>query len=116
MKFNKPNHKPKTRKNRSKAFCLRIILALVLVISFSFYAYLYLHYTTPILMYHSFDASRIKDFAAVSLEDFQEQMKVIKKNGYTKKFYSKEDTYFNIGHYKDWVIENILNRYSLELT
>ena len=39
----------------------------------------------------------------------------IKKNGYTKKFYSKQYTYFNIGHYKYWVIENILNRDSLEL-
>lgn len=34
----------------------------------------------------------------------------IKKNGFTKKFYSKQYTYYNIGNYKYWVIENILNR------
>lgn len=34
----------------------------------------------------------------------------IKKNGYAKMFYSKQYTYFNIGNYKYWVIENILNR------
>jgi len=34
----------------------------------------------------------------------------IKKNGYTTEFYSKQYTYFNIGNYKYWVIENILNR------
>lgn len=36
--------------------------------------------------------------------------KFIKKNGYTAKFYSKQYTYFDIGDYKYWVIENILNR------
>jgi hypothetical protein len=47
---------------------------------------------------------------------FDEFEVFIKNNGYTNKFYSKEYTYFNIGHYKYWVIENILNRDSLELT
>jgi len=34
----------------------------------------------------------------------------IDKNGYTKKFYSKEYKYIDIYGYKYWVIENILNR------
>lgn len=34
----------------------------------------------------------------------------IKKNGYSKKFNTKKYTYYNIGKYKYWVIENILNR------
>lgn len=39
----------------------------------------------------------------------------IKKNGYSTKFYSKQYTYFNLGNYKYWVIENILNRAMLEI-
>lgn len=39
----------------------------------------------------------------------------IKKNGYAADFYSKQYTYFNVGSYKYWVIENILNRALLEL-
>lgn len=39
----------------------------------------------------------------------------VKKNGYTKEFYSKQYTYFNIGKFKYWVIENILNRAELEI-
>ncbi len=38
----------------------------------------------------------------------------IKKNGYTEKFYSKQYTYYNIGNYKYWIIENILNRAILD--
>jgi len=34
----------------------------------------------------------------------------IDKNGYTKKFYSKEYKYIDICGYKYWIIENILNR------
>lgn len=34
----------------------------------------------------------------------------IKKNGYQATFCSKQYTYFNIGNYQYWVIENILNR------
>lgn len=82
MKLQKSNHKPEACRNRSKAFCVKIILAIILIIALSSYAYLYLNYTTPILMYHSFDASRTKDFAAVSLESFYKQMKFIKKKGY----------------------------------
>lgn len=36
--------------------------------------------------------------------------KFIQENGYRKKFYLKEYLYFDIGEYKYWVIENILNR------
>ena len=45
-------------------------------------------------------------------DDFDE---FIKKNGYTKEFYSKQYTYFNIGKLKYWVIENILNRAELDV-
>ncbi len=44
---------------------------------------------------------------------FDEFDEFIKKNGYTAKFYSKQYTYFNIGDYKYWIIENILNRAAL---
>lgn len=37
----------------------------------------------------------------------------IKKNGYTIKFYSKPYTYYNIGSFKYWVMDNILNRATL---
>ncbi|MCK9572898.1 MAG: polysaccharide deacetylase family protein [Candidatus Omnitrophica bacterium] len=82
MKFQAHNRKLKTGKNKSKAFCVRIILAVVLAIAFAFYAYLYINYTTPILMYHSFDQSRLKDFAVVSNANFYKQMKFIKEKGY----------------------------------
>lgn len=45
---------------------------------------------------------------------FDEFDKYIKKNGYSKKFYSKQYLYFNIGNYKYWIIDNILNRAKLE--
>ncbi|MFA5270890.1 MAG: polysaccharide deacetylase family protein [Candidatus Omnitrophota bacterium] len=55
-----------------------------LVLSFlGFYLYLYAHYTTPILMYHSFDKARTKDYAAVSLEKFRHQAEFIKNGKYT---------------------------------
>jgi hypothetical protein len=38
----------------------------------------------------------------------------IKINGYSKKFYSKKYTYLDIGDYKYWVIDNILNRAKIE--
>lgn len=44
---------------------------------------------------------------------FDEFNVFIKKNGYTAKFYSKQYTYFNIGDYRYWIIENILNRAEL---
>jgi peptidoglycan/xylan/chitin deacetylase (PgdA/CDA1 family) len=82
MKLKAHNRKIKTGKNQSKAFCLRIILAAVLVILLTLYAYIYINYTTPILMYHSFDQSRLKDFAVVSSANFYKQMKFIKEKGY----------------------------------
>jgi exonuclease III len=45
---------------------------------------------------------------------FDELDAFIRKNGYATKFYSKQYTYFNMGKYKYWVIENILNRALLE--
>ena len=45
-------------------------------------------------------------------DDFDE---FIKKNGYTKEFYSKQYTYINLGRYKYWVIDNILNRAELDV-
>ena len=41
---------------------------------------------------------------------FDEFNRFIDKNGHTAKFYSKKYTYLDIGDYKYWVIENILNR------
>lgn len=46
---------------------------------------------------------------------FDEFDMFIRKNGYTKKFFSKQYTYFNIGNYRYWVIESILNRAELEV-
>ncbi len=46
---------------------------------------------------------------------FDEFDMFIRKNGYTMKYYSKQYTYFNIGDYRYWIIENILNRAKLEL-
>jgi len=77
MKFPKSAYRKK-----SKAFCPRIILGIILIAVLTFYAYLYFHYTTPILMYHSFDSSRTKDYAAVSNANFYKQMKFIKDKGY----------------------------------
>lgn len=69
-------------KIQKKAFCPRIILGAVIIILAGFYLYVYFHYTTPILMYHSFDSSRTKDFAAVSDKNFYKQMEFIRKKGY----------------------------------
>lgn len=41
---------------------------------------------------------------------FDEFDEFINNNGYSEEFYSKQYTYYNIGDYKYWVIENILNR------
>lgn len=38
----------------------------------------------------------------------------IVKSGYTKKFYTKEYKYLEIGEYKYWVIENIINRAKID--
>jgi len=44
---------------------------------------------------------------------FDEFAEFINKNGYIEKFYSKQYTYYNIGNYKYWAIDNILNRAEL---
>ena len=59
----------------------KIIIGFVLLIFF-FWSYLYLNYTTPILMYHSFDKTRIKNYVAVDPLNFSRQMAFIKKSGY----------------------------------
>ncbi|MFA5008364.1 MAG: polysaccharide deacetylase family protein [Candidatus Omnitrophota bacterium] len=82
MKFNLSSNGPRTSIKQVKAFCHRIILILLILIAITFYAYLYFHYTTPILMYHSFDESKTKNFAAVSKDNFYKQMKFIKEKGY----------------------------------
>ena len=41
---------------------------------------------------------------------FDEFEAFIKTNGYTKLFYSKPFMYYEIGEYKYWLDENILNR------
>lgn len=48
----------------------------------AFWLYLWSHYEVPILMYHTLDASRVSDYAAVSAQHFYEQMAFIKKRGY----------------------------------
>lgn len=61
---------------------LFIILFLCVFGCLLFYSYLYNNYTTPILMYHSFDKTRIKNFVSVSPENFYRQMQFIKKGNY----------------------------------
>ncbi|MCM8786627.1 MAG: polysaccharide deacetylase family protein [Candidatus Omnitrophica bacterium] len=60
----------------------RKILILVIVLIFIFWYFLFLNYSTPILVYHSFDESKIKDYPVVSPRVFSEQMRFIKKGGY----------------------------------
>ena len=50
------------------------------------------------------------DLAYDEKKIFDEFSRYIKENGYTKNFYSKEYTYLDIGGYKYWVIDDILNR------
>ncbi|MBU2102974.1 MAG: polysaccharide deacetylase family protein, partial [Candidatus Omnitrophica bacterium] len=47
-----------------------------------FWVYLWHNYEVPILMYHTLDASRVNNYAAVSPQHFYEQMAFIKKRGY----------------------------------
>jgi peptidoglycan/xylan/chitin deacetylase (PgdA/CDA1 family) len=61
---------------------LKILFSFIVLIFLSFYIYLYLHHTTPVLMYHSFDKERVKNYAAVSLEKFYRHLEFIKKNKY----------------------------------
>ena len=41
---------------------------------------------------------------------FDEFEGLIKKEGYVEEFFSKEYTYYRIGDYKYWVVDNVLNR------
>ena len=56
-----------------------ILIFFVLVLSFLFY--LNLNYSTPILMYHSFDKNR-KNYASIDLDIFYKQMEYIKEKKY----------------------------------
>ncbi|MDP2922274.1 MAG: polysaccharide deacetylase family protein [Candidatus Omnitrophota bacterium] len=64
-----------------KRFLKKFAIALALLF-FSFWLYLYLNYTTPILMYHSFDKNKVENYAAVDPANFYRQMEFIKKSGY----------------------------------
>ncbi|MCM8820168.1 MAG: polysaccharide deacetylase family protein [Candidatus Omnitrophica bacterium] len=57
-------------------------IIVIFVLIFTFWYFLFLNYSTPILMYHSLDESKIKDYPVVSTRVFLEQMKFIKKIGY----------------------------------
>jgi peptidoglycan/xylan/chitin deacetylase (PgdA/CDA1 family) len=61
---------------------LKISAILLFLASICFWFYLYQNYTTPILMYHSFDKDKIKTYAAVNPNNFYRQMEFIKKMGY----------------------------------
>jgi peptidoglycan/xylan/chitin deacetylase (PgdA/CDA1 family) len=59
------------------------ISGIFVILFFVFFLwYLYGNYTTPILMYHSFDKDRIKDYAAIDPVNFRKQMNFIQKGGY----------------------------------
>lgn len=62
---------------------IKIIASLSVLFFLGFYSYLYTHQSTPILMYHSFDRTRINNYAAVSIEKFYHQMEFIKNGKYT---------------------------------
>ncbi|MFA6281152.1 MAG: polysaccharide deacetylase family protein [Candidatus Omnitrophota bacterium] len=61
---------------------IKIISGLLILIFLGFYSYLYTHQATPILMYHSFDKTRINNYAAVSIKKFYHQMEFIKDRKY----------------------------------
>ncbi len=65
---------------RRKVISISLLIAFILVISLS--VYLKANYATPILMYHSLDAERVKDYAAVSPNNFLKQMEYIAKHNY----------------------------------
>jgi peptidoglycan/xylan/chitin deacetylase (PgdA/CDA1 family) len=61
---------------------LFIVAVIVLILLTCLWGYLYFHHTTPILMYHSLDATRVSTYAAVTPRTFLKQMEFIKRNGY----------------------------------
>jgi peptidoglycan/xylan/chitin deacetylase (PgdA/CDA1 family) len=59
------------------------VLAILITALFVFFGiYVYPNYSTPILMYHSLNASKVGHYAAVEPSTFYEQIKFIKENGY----------------------------------
>lgn len=54
----------------------------IFVLIFSLYCYLNQNYETPILMYHSLDAERVNNYAAVAPENFLKQMKYISNHNH----------------------------------
>lgn len=59
------------------------VTGILFTLAFLFFlVYVYDSHTTPILMYHSFDKSRVENYAAVDPGKFYKQMQFIKKNGY----------------------------------
>lgn len=63
-----------------KAFYVALLILSMLITGL--WLYLFVHHTTPILMYHSLDAGRVSNYAAVTPRTFFTQMEFIKKNGY----------------------------------
>ncbi len=61
---------------------LLLFLFCFLFVLFAFWGWLYFNYSVPIFMYHSFDASLIGKYSAVSLDTFNKQMEFIKEGGY----------------------------------
>lgn len=60
-----------------------LLLGLILLaVFFIFGIYLNVNYATPILAYHSLDATRVDNYAAVDIKIFQHQMEFIKKGSY----------------------------------
>lgn len=47
-------------------------------------------------------------------DEIRQFVKEIESNGYTQNFFTKEYKYLEIGDYKYWVIENIINRAKIE--
>ena len=64
--------------NKKKVF---FILTIITILFFSG-IYVYTHRSVPILMYHSFDAQRIGEYAAVSPQTFKKQLEFMKEKGY----------------------------------
>ena len=61
---------------------LSIFLLVVVLLFGSFWVYLNQNYATPILMYHSFDKTKVKTYAAVDPVVFRQQLEFIKAGGY----------------------------------
>lgn len=60
----------------------KFLLATLVIFFIGLGGYVYFNYTTPILMYHSLDSTRINTYAAVEPVVFYKQMEFIKKHGF----------------------------------